>query len=333
MPTAATGCSRSSTGFAQDNFLGMTASDYGGGTPIVDVWRRDCGLAVGHLELTPRLVSLPVKEQQRRRACLRSMREAQADSCAPGESSRRSRPSWPPIRGDYFATLDSYRRLMGERGLRAPQPPEASYEPIWCAWGYERDCTVELIEGTLPKVRELGLVLGGASMTAGSPTWATGTSHRGSFRGGEADMRRLVGRIQEQGLKPRLWWAPLAAAPGSDLLHDHTDMLLLDKDGAVQNITWWNSFYLCPAYDKTVAYTLDLVRKFIGEWGYRGPEDRRTTSERRGAVLQSRAPPRPAGRIDGETARVLSRHLRHGHADQSGGGHRAVPLRHLLLVL
>ena len=34
-------------GFAQDNFLGMEASDYGGGTPIVDVWRRDGGLAVG----------------------------------------------------------------------------------------------------------------------------------------------------------------------------------------------------------------------------------------------------------------------------------------------
>ena len=36
-------------GFAQDNFLGMEASDYGGGTPIVDVWRRDGGLAVGHV--------------------------------------------------------------------------------------------------------------------------------------------------------------------------------------------------------------------------------------------------------------------------------------------
>ena len=46
-------------GFAQDNFLGMTASDYGGGTPIVDVWRRDGGLAVGHVETTsaPRLAA------------------------------------------------------------------------------------------------------------------------------------------------------------------------------------------------------------------------------------------------------------------------------------
>jgi alpha-galactosidase len=52
-------------GFAQDNFMGMTASDYGGGTPVVDLWRRDCGLAVGHLELTPRLLSLPVSYHDR----------------------------------------------------------------------------------------------------------------------------------------------------------------------------------------------------------------------------------------------------------------------------
>ena len=48
-------------GFAQPNFMGMEASDYGGGTPIVDVWRPDRGLAVGHLELTPVLVSLPLR--------------------------------------------------------------------------------------------------------------------------------------------------------------------------------------------------------------------------------------------------------------------------------
>ena len=36
-------------GFDQRNFMGMNATDYGGGTPVVDVWRRDCGLAVGHV--------------------------------------------------------------------------------------------------------------------------------------------------------------------------------------------------------------------------------------------------------------------------------------------
>jgi alpha-galactosidase len=158
---------------------------------------------------------------------------------------------------------------MGERGLRAAVPPNASYEPIWCAWGYERDCTIELIDATLPKVQELGLTWAviddGWQSSVGD--WKL---NQGKFPGGEADMKRLVANIRAHGLKPRLWWAPLAAAPGSDVLHDQSDMLLLDKDGAVQNITWWNSFYLCPAYEKTVAYTLALVRQFIREWGYAG---------------------------------------------------------------
>jgi alpha-galactosidase len=44
------------TGFHQQNYLGMNASDYGGGTPIIDVWRKDVGLAVGHIEPVPRLI-------------------------------------------------------------------------------------------------------------------------------------------------------------------------------------------------------------------------------------------------------------------------------------
>ncbi len=55
-------------GFTQDNYLGMNASDYGGGTPIVDVWRRDVGIGVGHVEPGPRLVSLPVAMPDARHA-------------------------------------------------------------------------------------------------------------------------------------------------------------------------------------------------------------------------------------------------------------------------
>ena len=94
--------------------------------------------------------------------------------------------------------------------------------------------------------------------------------NRAKFPHGAADMQQLVAKIRARSLKPRLWYAPLAAAPGSDLLHDHTDMLLLDKDGAVQNVSWWNSFYLCPAYTPTVDHTVALVRRFMSEWGFQG---------------------------------------------------------------
>jgi len=47
-------------------------------------------------------------------------------------------------------------------------------------------------------------------------------------------------------------------------------MLLLDKDGSPQLVSWWNSFYLCPAYDKTVVFTQSLVKRFLGDWGFAG---------------------------------------------------------------
>jgi len=254
-------------GFAQDNFLGMEASDYGGGTPIVDVWRRDGGLAVGHLEMVPKLVSLPVQEHQGRArvaVCSRDKRDL-----APGDTFQTLDTFVSVHGGDHFATLNTYRRFMADRGLKPAVPGPASYEPIWCAWGYERDCTTELIERTLPKVKDLGLkwavIDDGWQSNVGD--WKLNPQ---KYPRGEDDLRRLVSSIRAEGLKPRLWYSPLSVAPGADLLHDHADMLLLDKEGAVQKISWWNSFYLCPAYSKTVQYTEALVTQFIGRWGFEG---------------------------------------------------------------
>src|ERR1022692_55281 len=55
-------------GFKQENFLGMNAPDYGGGTPVVDVWCRDAGIGVGLLEMAPKLVSLPDEEAEQQLA-------------------------------------------------------------------------------------------------------------------------------------------------------------------------------------------------------------------------------------------------------------------------
>ncbi|MBV8495262.1 MAG: alpha-galactosidase, partial [Gammaproteobacteria bacterium] len=130
-------------GFAQENFMGMTASDYGGGTPIIDVWRRDCGLALGHLEKSPRLLSLPVRRAGKTAALAVSARLDR--SLAAGEALVLPETFIATHEGDHFATLDTYRRLMGERGFVFPRPPTAAYEGVWCAWGYERACTPQLI--------------------------------------------------------------------------------------------------------------------------------------------------------------------------------------------
>src|SRR6185503_5184389 len=57
-------------GYERANYLGMNDSDYGGGTPVLDVWRHAVGLAIGHVELVPKLVSLPVERLASGRAGL-----------------------------------------------------------------------------------------------------------------------------------------------------------------------------------------------------------------------------------------------------------------------
>ncbi len=255
-------------GFAQQNFMGMNASDYGGGTPVVDVWRRDVGVAVGHVELKPLLVSLPVSMTGRAGAELGI--EEQVDRVlAPGESLETPRTFVAVHRGDYFAALAEYRRFMIAEGVKFPDVGPASYEPIWCGWGYERNVTADQIYRTLPKAAELGFkwaVLDDGWQTAEGDWYLTPSK----FPNGDADMRKLTAGIREHGLKPMLWWSPLAVDPGTDLIRDHPDYVLINKDGQKQKISWWDAFYLCPAYPPVREYTEKLVEKFLGDWDFDG---------------------------------------------------------------
>ncbi len=254
-------------GFDQPNFMGMNASDYGSGTPVVDVWRPDAGIAVGHVEPAPKLVSLPLMSTAAGAAIAVSM--DQAMTLQPGDSLATLETFVTAHRRDYFTTLDSYRRLMSDRGLAPAQPPAGSYEGIWCAWGYDRVCTAEEVKGTLAKAADLGLkwaVLDDGWQTS-EGDWYLDPK---KFPRGDDDMRALTAAIKAAGLKPRLWVTPLAVDPGTDLLHDHSDMLLLDQNGAPQLISWWNSFYLCPAYPPTIDYTEKLVNKIFRDWGFQG---------------------------------------------------------------
>ncbi|UXH77580.1 alpha-galactosidase [Roseateles amylovorans] len=255
-------------GFEQRNFMGMNASDYGGGTPLVDVWRRDLGVAIGHLDKLPRLVALPVKAVGDQVEL--ALRSDEPQTLAPGASLSLPLAFIAVHEGDCFVPLDRYRRLMNAQGLAAPEPPRSAHDSVWCAWGYERDFSLQRVRDTLPKAQELGLKW--AVLDDG---WQrlTGDWHNidlAKFPRGEADMKDLVADIHARGMKARLWIAPLAVAPGSDELHDHTDLLLLDKDGAVQMVSWWNCFYLCPAHEETQQRIAALFKKIIGDWGFDG---------------------------------------------------------------
>lgn len=256
-------------GFEQENYMGMNASDYGSGTPVSDIWRKDAGLAVGHAETTPKLVSIPVKVKSYEDGAQLSVAYKSEKTLKPGESVKTFETFINVHKGDYYATMKNFRKIMDMKGLKIGEFPETSYESAWCAWGYERGFNVKEVLGTLPKVKELGFKW--ATLDDG---WQTSEGdwylHPEKFPKGDEDMKAFVGRIHEAGLKAQLWWAPLAVDPGTDLIKNHPDMLLINKDGSKQDISWWDSYYLCPAYSGTINYTKELVQKMIKEWGYDG---------------------------------------------------------------
>jgi len=255
-------------GFARDNFQGMNATDYGGGTPIVDVWRRDVGLAVGHLELTPREVSLPVAMPARSHASVAVSRRGEV-RLGPGRTLETLRTFVAVHRGDHFQPLALYRRLMIRQGMVFPSSPQAAYEPIWCAWGYGREFTPEQVTRTLPVAKKLGF-----SWATLDDGWQVAEGdwvpQPGKFPRGDADMKALVDAVHAEGLRAQLWWAPLAADPGTELLRERSDQLLLDRAGATRKITWWDSLYLCASYGPVRTDARAFVRKALGEWGFDG---------------------------------------------------------------
>ncbi len=124
-------------GFQQENYLGMNAPDYGGGTPVIDVWSRDAGIGVGHLEMAPKLVSLPVTEPEADRATV-AVEFQRNQALKPGATLKTFRTFAAVHQGDYFQTLLDYRAVMIAQGVHFDASPESAFGPIWCAWGYGR---------------------------------------------------------------------------------------------------------------------------------------------------------------------------------------------------
>jgi len=256
-------------GFEQQNYMGMNHTDYGGGTPVSDVWHREAGLAVGHLETVAKLVSLPITMPTADEANVAVTFDINK-TLKPGESVTTFKTFVSVHTGDNFSTLSEYSRMMDLLGIKMPDYPETSYEPIWCAWGYERNFKTEQIYGALPKAKELGFewaVLDDGFQT-GEGDWTS--LIKSKFPKGEESMKEFVDTIHEQGMKAKLWWAPMAVDPGTDLIKEHPEYLLLNEDGSTQDIEWWDSYYLCPADPNVQKYTKDLVVKFMKDWGYDG---------------------------------------------------------------
>jgi len=249
----------------------MNESDYGGGIPVLDIWRKDAGIAIGHTALKPKMVTMPVNMDSTATETEIAVEYSyeDADTLHPGDTLNTLETFVTVHKGDCFTTLKQYAAFMQKKGVVMPASEPLAFEPAWCAWGYERKFTVAEILGTLPKVKELGFTWvtldDGYQQAEGD--WHANT---GRFPNGDSDMKKLVDAIHAYGFKAQLWWAPMAVDPGAKLLAEHPDLILKNADGSPRNISWWDSYYMSPAYQPVLDHTQAMVELFIRDWGFDG---------------------------------------------------------------
>jgi alpha-galactosidase len=190
-------------------------------------------------------------------------------SLSPGESFHTFRTFVAVHQGDYFRALTDYRLFMAKQGLQMATAPDDAFGAIWCAWGYGRKVQPQQVYDSLPTAKRLGFrwvtLDDGWQNNVGD--WQLDPK---KFPNGDADMKALVDRIHQEGFRAQLWWSPLSAVPASQLLRDHPDYELLNRDRSTRKVSWWDSYYLCPADRRVVEYHKALVKKILVDWGFDG---------------------------------------------------------------
>ncbi|MGA9405740.1 MAG: glycoside hydrolase family 36 protein, partial [Bacteroidota bacterium] len=255
-------------GFERKNYLGMNWVDYGGGTPVLDIWRQDVGMAIGNVERSPKIVSYPVSMKTKNYVTMSTTYENPFD-LKPGESFTTFNTFVSVHQGDCFQALRCYSDFMVGQGVKFKEPPKGAYQPIWCGWGYEKDFTPGEFYGTFPEIKKLGL-----EWIVLDDGWHSGLGDykldKKKFPRGDASMKELVDSIHSIGAKAKLWWNPLAVAPSTEMFQEHPEDLLLNKDGSPVYIQYWRSFFLCPACTAVRDYARSFVTKALKVWGFDG---------------------------------------------------------------
>ena len=273
--------------YSRENYQGMNAPDYGGGIPVVDLWTKEQGLAFASIDITPQLISLPVKVEHSGTVSF-AVKDSNQYIIQPGKSLSEVPCAIITHHGDYFNGLQTYSNIMQREGFSFPEAPKDAYQPEWCAWGYERNFNKEQILKSLNEVKKLGFkwVTIDDGWQNADGDWEPSLD---KFPGGEKDFISFIDSIHSYGLKVRLWWVPFAAQDSSynvkhfpdrmneygmktqsKLALEHPDWFLLDKNGQRVQVSWWNSYLLCPALPQVREYYQAFLKKAITKWGIDG---------------------------------------------------------------
>jgi len=264
-------------GFSRRNDLGaMVKGGYGGGIPVAAFWTGSVGEAIGHVETVPLTVSLPVNVGADSRVNASLVIPANA-TLKPGETFSTPKTFVSIYTGDFYNPLRQWSTLLGKEGWELPKPSNEAYNVSWCGWGYEFNVTPAQMVGTIPKLKEMGIKWATLD-DRWFDTYGDWNPRKDTFPGDS--IKKMVDDFHAQGEMAQLWWLPLGVEDGqgkweshkyivSQVVKDHPDWLIQDKDGKHARITR-DLAALCPAVPEVQSYYKKLTEKFIRDWGFDG---------------------------------------------------------------
>ncbi len=271
-----------STSFSRANVMETVMhndeNQTGGGVPVVAFWTRSVGEAIGHVELLPWVMSLPVRTAADQRVSA-SLTLQPEEELKPGETYSTPVSFVAVFQGDFYEPLHLYSRVLQREGWALPSAASGDYQANWCGWGYEMNVTPKQMLGTIPKLKQLGFHW--ATLDAG---WF---NNRGDWNPNPKtfpgdSVRKVVEAYHQAGIRMTLWWIPLVVEDGegkdilnghryqlADVVKQHPDWLILDQKGKHARATA-DMGALCPAVPAVRQYYKQLTEKFIRDWDFDG---------------------------------------------------------------
>jgi alpha-galactosidase len=269
--------------FSQENPFGAPVGvkddlgHLGGGIPVVALWSKNVGEAIGHVETLPLVLSVPL-ETTKDAHVQAGVSIAANTVLKPGDVYSTLRTFLSIYSGDFYEPLKTWSDVIDKEGLTKPINNPENYAVAWCGWGYEFAVTPKQMLDTIPKLKELGI------------HWATlddgWFNNYGDWQPREPQfagsaIQDMVAKFHQQGFKVQLWWLPIAVEDGqygygdrrkftvANVVKEHPDWLIHDQQGKHARMAR-NLAALCPALPAVQAYYKQVTERFIRDWGFDG---------------------------------------------------------------
>ncbi|MBC8402303.1 MAG: alpha-galactosidase [Candidatus Marinimicrobia bacterium] len=276
--------------FNRENFTGRPLTLEGvkkgnGGIPVIDLWCKEMGIGIGHIETNWKNLYLPITVQNDGKVFVAikeipNMNVAEPFILRPGVTYKTVKSFINVHSLDFYDTIATYSELMGKQGVNMHTESTGNdYLSAWCSWNdysthamasKEDIMLIEPILQRLPELKELNIqeIIFDAGWFNNQGDWMPNTDSL-AFLGGEADLISSIDIIHRAGFKVKLWISYLTADPWSEVTKSHPDWMIKKSDGTF-HLDRWSGYTMCPGLSEVQEYHKELAKRFVGKYGADG---------------------------------------------------------------